>query len=373
MRDRRAKLPPGPSAPAIVQALLMLRDWPGYVARCERRYGSMFTLRIAVVGTVVYLTNPDDIKQVFAGSPHTFHAGEANSMLAGLVGEHSVLLLDDDLHADRRRLMLKPFTRGAVDRQAEAMAAIAVQSIETWPVGTGFAVAPYMSALTLEMILQTVIGATDPARLAAFRTVMPKLLDLNWVAALSLVRPELYRVWPWTVVRKRVAEADELIYAEIADRRADPDIGERTDVLAMLIRAADEDGRHITDHELRDQLMTLLAAGHDTTATALSWALERLVRHPDVLAKAVEAAQASAAGDTAGDEYLDAIAREVLRIRPVVFDVLRVLTEPVTIGGCQLPKGVMVAPGVGLVHASADQYSEPQRFDPDHLAAFRRR
>ncbi|MUM34720.1 cytochrome P450, partial [Mycolicibacterium sp. CBMA 361] len=138
MRDRRAKLPPGPSAPAIVQALLMLRDWPGYVARCERRYGSMFTLRIAVVGTVVYLTNPDDIKQVFAGSPHTFHAGEANSMLAGLVGEHSVLLLDDDLHADRRRLMLKPFTRGAVDRQAEAMAAIAVQSIETWPVGTGF-------------------------------------------------------------------------------------------------------------------------------------------------------------------------------------------------------------------------------------------
>ncbi len=367
MRHRGMGLPPGPRLPAAVQAALLLRDWPGFVARCERRHGPMFTLRIASVGTVVYLTDPDHIKQVFAGDPHTFHAGEANSMLIGLVGEHSVLVVDDEVHADRRRLMLKPFTRGAVDRQTAAMAAIAAESIEKWPLRTEFAVAPHMSALTLEVILQTVIGATDPDRLAALRTAMPKLLDLNWFAALSIARPELYRVWPWTVVRKRLVEADTLIYAEIAERRADPMLAHRTDVLAMLIRAADEDGRHITDRELRDQLMTLLAAGHDTTATALSWTLERLTRHPEILDKAVAAAHASVAGDPAGDEYLDAIVREILRIRPVVYDVGRVLTKPVAIGGYRLPKGVMVAPGVGLVHASADQYADPERFDPDRM------
>lgn len=367
MRHRGTDLPPGPRLPAAAQAALLLRDWPGFVAKCERRYGAMFTLRIVSLGTFVYLTDPDHIKQVFAGDPHIFHAGEANSMLKGLVGEHSVLVVDDEVHADRRRLMLKPFTRAAVDRQTGAMAAIAVESIENWPVRTEFAVAPHMSALTLEVILQTVIGATDPDRLAALRTALPKLLDLNGVAALSIARPQLYRVWPWTVVKKRLVAADALLYAEIAERRADPELAQRTDVLAMLIRAADEDGRHITDRELRDQLMTLLAAGHDTTATALSWTLERLTRHPDALEKAVAAAHASAAGDQAGDEYLDAIVREVLRIRPVVYDVGRVLTEPVEIGGYRLPKGVMVVPGVGLVHASAEQYVDPERFDPDRM------
>ncbi|MDR3661968.1 MAG: cytochrome P450 [Mycobacterium sp.] len=367
MRDDGTSLPPGPRLPSVAQLAALLRDWPGYAAKCERRYGKIFTLRVAAVGTIVYLADPDHIKQVFAGSPRDFHAGEANSMLLGLVGEHSVLLLDDDVHADRRRLMLGPFTRGAVDRQAGTMATIAAESIRRWPVGADIAVAPYLSALTLEVILQTVIGTTDPVRLTALRGVMPKLLDLNWVAALSIARPDLHRFWPWTAVRNRLAEADRLIYAEIADRRADPDIARRTDVLAMLIRAADTDGRHLTDRELRDQLMTLLAAGHDTTATGLAWTLERLVRHPDVLAKSVAAAHASAAGDPAGDEYLDALIKEVLRIRPVVFDVGRVLTAPAEIGGYRLPKGVMVAPGVGLVHASADQYRDPQRFDPDRM------
>lgn len=140
----------------------------------------------------------------------------------------------------------------------------------------------------------------------------------------------------------------------------------------MLVRAGDDDAgdddsRTMTDSELRDQLMTLLAAGHDTTATALSWALERLVRHPDILAKAVRAADASAAGDPAGDEYLDAIAKETLRIRPVIFDVGRVLTQPVELAGYHLPAGVMVAPGIGLVHSSAEQYPDPDRFDPDRM------
>ena len=226
-----------------------------------------------------------------------------------------------------------------------------------------------MSEITLEVILRTVIGASDPARLAALREVMPKLLNVGPWETLAIANPDLQRRRPWRALRRRMSEADRLLYAEIADRRADPNLAERTDALAMLVRAADDDGRAMTDRELRDQLMTLLVAGHETTATGLSWALERLTRHPAVLAKAVRAAEASAAGDPAGDEYLDAVVKETLRIRPVVFDVGRVLKEPVELAGYRLPAGVMVVPGIGLVHASAEVYPDPDRFDPDRMVA----
>ena len=224
-----------------------------------------------------------------------------------------------------------------------------------------------MSEITLEVILRTVIGATDPVRLAALRKVIPRVLNVGPWQTMALLNPNLLRRRPWQGLRRRIAEADGLLYAEIADRRADPNLATRTDTLAMLVRAGDHDGCAMTDGELRDQLMTLLVAGHDTTATGLSWALERLTRHPAALTKAVRAAQASAAGDPAGDEYLDALAKETLRIRPVVYDVGRVLTEPIELAGYRLPAGVMVAPGIGLVHASAALYPDPDRFDPDRM------
>jgi cytochrome P450 family 135 len=345
----------------------MARYWPRFVAACRRRYGNVFRLRVASMGTMVYLADPADIKAVFAGDPSIFHAGEANSMLSGLLGNSSVLVVDDDVHADRRRLMLAPFKRHAVTRQAAVMAQIAADNIADWPVDTDFPVVPRMSQITLEVILQTVIGASDPARLTQLRKVLPRLLNLGMFALLAIADSGLQRRRPWRGVRRRIAEADRLLYAEIAERRADPNLATRTDVLAMLVRAADEDGRTMTDRELRDQLMTLLVAGHDTTATGLSWAMERLTRHPAILDKAVRAAEASAAGDPAGDEYLDAVAKETLRIRPVVFDVGRILTEPVDLAGYRLPAGIMVAPGIGLVHASADQYPDPERFDPDRM------
>ncbi len=360
-------LPPGPPLPRSVQTALMLRYWPRFVTACRRRYGSVFTLRIASLGTLVYLDDSADIKAVFAGDPAIYHAGEANSMMAGFVGDSSVLVIDDDLHRDRRRLMIAPFQRDAVARQAGVMAEIAAANIARWPVATEFPVAPRMSEITLEVILRTVIGATDPARLASLREVMPRLLNLGAWASLSIANPNLQRRRPWRYVRRRIEEADQLLYAEIADRRADPNLAERTDVLAMLVRAGDDDSRPMTDSELRDQLVTLLAAGYDTTATGLSWALERLIRHPDKLDKAVRAADASVAGDPAGDEYLDAIAKETLRIRPVVFDVGRVLTQPVELAGYRLPAGVMVALGIGTVHSSAEQYPNPDQFDPDRM------
>lgn len=339
----------------------MLRYWPRFVSACRRRYGDVFTLRVAAMGTMVYLADPADIKAVFAGDPTIFHAGEANSVLSTLLGGSSVLVIDEDEHHQRRRQMLPPFHRDAVARQTEIMAEIAAANIAGWPVGTRFPAAPKMAEITLEVILRTVIGASDPARLAALRSVMPRLLSIGAWETMALARPELGRRRPWRGLRRNVEEADRLLYAEIADRRADPDIANRTDVLAMLVRSADEAGHTMTDRELRDQLMTLLVAGHETTATALSWALERLTRHPAVLDKAVRAARD---GD---DDYLDAVAKETLRIRPVVFDVGRVLKQPVELAGHQLPAGVMVAPGIGLVHERDDVYPDADRFDPDRM------
>jgi cytochrome P450 len=359
-----AALPPGPPLPRWAQTILFMRYWPRFVTACGRRYGKVFTIRAVTVPPMVYLADPAEIKKVFAGDPSVFHAGEANAMLAGMLGDTSVLVIDDDVHRDRRRLMLPPFHREAVAKQTEVMTQIAAANIATWPVGREFAVAPKMSELTLEVILRTVIGASDPARLVALRAVMPKLLNVGQWASLAIARPELQRRWPWRSLWDRIQEADRLLYAEIAERRADPQLAERTDVLAMLVRATDEDGRTLTDRELRDQLMTLLVAGHDTTATALSWALERLTRHPAILDKAVKAADA---GDAAGDEYLDAVAKETLRIRPVVFDVGRVLQEPVELAGYQLPAGVMVVPGIGLVHSDSELYPDADRFDPDRM------
>ena len=339
----------------------MLSCGPQFIAACRRRYGTAFTLRVASMGTVVYLTDPADIKTVFSGDPRVYHAGEANSMLRGLLGDTSVLVVDGDVHRDRRRLMLAPFAREAVAAQVDLIAQIAADNIAGWPRDRSFAAAPKMSEITLEVILRTVIGTTDPARLAALRVVLPRVLRIGPWQSLAVMKPELLQRWPWRRLRRAIAEADRLLYAEIADHRADPRLAERTDALSMLVRASDEDGREMTDRELRDQLITLLLAGHDTTATGLAWALERLSRHPAVLQRAVRAAED---GD---DDYLDAVAKETLRNRPVVFDVGRILTEPVELAGHRLPAGVMVVPGLVAVHADSQLYPNPERFDPDRM------
>ncbi len=342
--------------------MVMMRWWPEYVAWCQRRYGKVFRIKNTMMGDMVYLADPADIKTVFAGDPRIFHAGEANSMLGGLLGDTSVLVIDGDVHRERRRLMMAPFHRDAVAKQASVMAEIAAENIAAWPVGRPFPVAPKTSEITLEVILRTVIGASDPARLAALRDVMPRLLSVSPWESLAIAKPELQNRRPWRRLKRNIEESDRLLYAEIADRRADANLAERTDALSMLVRAGE-----MSDKELRDQLITLLVAGHDTTATGLAWALERLTRHPAILAKAVAAAEASAAGDASGDEYLDAVAKETLRIRPVVPDVGRILKEPVEVAGYRLPAGVMVVPSITLVHASDEVYTRPGDFDPDRM------
>ncbi|MFV1365637.1 cytochrome P450 [Mycolicibacterium elephantis] len=360
-------LPPGPRLPMLAQSALMLRHGLDYLTACQRRYGDVFTLRQPMVGTVVYVADPAVIKTVYVGDPRVFHGGEGHEILRGVLGDSSLFVIDEDEHRDRRRLMMPAFLRDAVARQTDAMAEIAAANISGWPVGKTFPVATKTAEIALEVILRTVVGATEPARLAALRETVPRLLYLTPWETLAIAKPSLRNRRPWRALRRRFEEVDALLYAEIADRRADPDLAERTDALAMLVRAADDDGRTMDDRELRDQLLTLILAGHETTATSLAWALERLTRHPAVLAKAVEAADASAAGDPAGDEYLDAVVKETLRIRPVIFSSGRVLTEPAEVGGYLLPAGTTVDVSIGLVHASAAVYPDPDRFDPERM------
>lgn len=365
----RQELPPGPPLPKALQSALMLLHWPRFVAACRRRYGDVFTVDVASMGKVVYLADPADVRVVFAGDADTYRAGEANgTVLRGVLGDTSVLVIDGAEHRDRRKLMLPPFHRDAVRRQVEVIREAAAANVARWPVGTSFPVAPRTAQITLEVILRAVIGTTDPERLAALRAALPGVVNMGMFATLAMINPKLLDKRPWRFVRERLAVADELVYAEIADRRAAPDLDSRTDVLAMLVRSGSPDGtadgRSMSDRELRDQLMTLLFAGHETTATGLAWALERLTRHPDLLARAVAAADSDGPD---GDEYLDAVVKEVLRVRPVIFDVGRTLSRPVEIAGYQLPAGVMVAPGIGLVHADPDVYPDPERFDPQRM------
>jgi cytochrome P450 len=357
-----ATLPPGPRLPGIVQAVLMLSRPEQFLQHCARRFGRTFTIRIGQIGTYVYLTDPADIREVFRGDVETFHAGEANGLfLEPLLGPSSVLVTDGAVHRRQRRLMMRAFHGDSVARLAPLMADIAAEEIERWPVGRPFAVRPHFQAMTLEVILRTVIGAEEDDSLRRLRQALPPVVDLDLLAIMQFAVPRLRKWWPWRMFREVEACADAAIYEEIDRCRHDPDLDARSDVLATLVRARDDDGTALSDDELRDQLVTLLIAGHETTATGLAWALERLVRHRHVLARAQEAARQ---GD---DVYLDAVVAETLRVRPVVPDINRRLTRPARVAGHLLPAGTMVDPAIPVVHKSPRHYRQSDEFRPERF------
>lgn len=359
------QLPSGPRLPSLVQALLMVSG-PPFLARCHRRYGDRFTLRLGRFGTYVYLADPADIKEIFHGDDEVFHAGEANAPFLGrILGPSSVLVTDEDVHLRQRRRLSGPFHGDAVARLVPRMSAIAAADVDSWPVGRPFRSLTHTRAVTLEVILQTVLGVTDAARLSAMRSALLELVDIDLLAMAQFVLPRLSSVWPWKRFWAGKQRADRLIYDEIARTRADPELDSRPDVMALLVRHREPDGTAMSDSELRDQLVTLLLAGHETTATGLAWALERLVRNPGVLARATGAARS---GDTA---YLEAVVTETLRSRPVVPDVSRRLVRDYRLGEHLLPAGTYVDPGIVLVHRSAARYQDPDRFDPERFVGKR--
>src|SRR5215207_1184072 len=271
-------LPPGLTAPRAVQTVRWLvRPW-AMMEELHRRHGDMFTVQIANEGTWVFLAHPDAVKQVFTGDPRLLHAGEANRILLPLLGHHSVLLLDDEAHMRQRKLMLPPFHGERMRRYEEVMAEAASEEIEGWPLGEPQAVREATQRITLEVIMRTVFGVQDESRRARLMAILGHVLewggDPKRMALLAVLGPR--NAASSRMFRSVRAPADQLIYQEIRERRRARDLGDRDDVLSMLLTARHEDGNPMSDEELRDELMTLLVAGHETTASSLAWAVERL-------------------------------------------------------------------------------------------------
>ncbi len=354
-------LPPGPPLPALAQAGLIWLMPLRFLYGCHRRYGDRFTVRVPGFGTMAYLVDRDDIRTVLRADPAIFHAGEANIPLAEILGSKSVLVVDDEKHRRSRGMMLPAFHGDSVRKQVAEMVDITAEDVAHWPVGEQFPLLPRTQAITLEIILRTVIGVQDEGRLAALREALPPIVEIG--SPLELLPPPriLRNVGLWRRRKQNKARAHALLLEEIARCRRDPNLAQRTDTLAMMVRTSDEDEQPMTDRELVDQVVTLLLAGHETTAAALAWTFERLTRNPALLERT---AQAAANSD---DAWLDAVCKESLRSRPVVWQIGRTLTEPVELAGYRLPAGTMLAPAINLVHHDGRYYPEPEEFRPQRF------
>jgi cytochrome P450 len=338
-----------------------------FLERCSRSYGDMFTVRFPI-GTIVFVSDPAIIKEVFTGDPDVLHAGEANAApLEPIMGKHSVLLLDGPEHIRHRKLMLPSFHGERMQSYGDLMREITESEIRGWPVGRPFGLRERTQAITLEVILRAVFGIEDVDRLDHLRSSLGRLLDMGTRsrAMVMIVMPPLRATVGkrmWERFQRLRADVGQVLYDEITRRRAAPDTADRVDVLSILLQARDEEGQAMTDIELRDELMTLLVAGHETTATAVAWAFELLLRNPAALARLQEEVDR---GES--DEYLDAVIKETLRVRPVVPGVVRKLTRPLRVNGYDLPAGVRLAPNIYLTHRQPDIYPEPDRFHPERF------
>jgi cytochrome P450 len=354
----KAALPPGPSEPRLAQMMQWISRPMAFATRQRDRYGDAFTANIDGHPWVM-LGDPEDVRTVFTAGPQRTNAGEANAILRPTLGSHSLLLLDGEEHMRQRKLMLPAFHGERIDRYREIMREATERAVASWPSGEPFALRPHTQAITFEVIVRAVFGVDDAGAMARLREPLRRMLDwagnpapLLLVAVVGPDNPVVRRI----IARRYLEPVDRELYALIAARREAPDLAEREDVLSTLLLARDEDGEPMTDVELRDELLTLLVAGHETTATSLAWAVERLVRHPGSLELVATDA-----------EYADAVVKETLRLRPVVAIVLRRMLEPLQVAGRELPAGTTVAPCILLVHRREDLYPEPDAFRPERF------
>jgi cytochrome P450 len=271
------------------------------------------------------------------------------------------LVLDGPEHLRQRKLMLPPFQGAQLRGMRPMIRDVAEAEIDRWVVGSQLELRERMRILTFEVICRAVFGVYEPDRIERLREAMLKVIDTQVLFFMpEALRRGTGRFTPGGWIERRLAASDGLLYEEIARRRAEPDLDERTDVLSLLLRARDEDGQPMTDVELRDELMTMLAAGHETTSTGLAFAVDLLLHNPDVLARLRDELES-------GDEYLDAVVSETLRMRPVIDAAERTLKAPRTVAGWDLPEGIRVYPGIALVHHREDLYPEPERFRPERF------
>jgi cytochrome P450 family 135 len=350
-------LPAGPRAPRAAQLAAWLARPLWFAQQSRARFGDVFTVRIEERPWVM-LGDPAAVREVFTAPPDLMHAGDANEILRPMLGPSSVLLLDGAEHMQQRRLMLPAFHGERLERYRQIMVQATERALDAWPTGATISLRPHAQAITLEVIVRAVFGVDSGPAHDRLRTLLSDALDrltavrrLVVVAAQGPNHPRIVALF-----ERELQPVDAELYRLIAARRAAPDLAERDDVLSTLLLARDEHGRGLSDPELRDELMTLLVAGHETTANSLAWAFERLARTPDGLERV-----AADAG------YAEAAVRETLRLRPVIALVARRLTRDAVIAGHALPAGTVVTPCILLVHRRADVYPEPDEFRPERF------
>jgi cytochrome P450 len=334
----------------------MLRAW-------QTRYGNVFTVRFTVFGTGVYVAEPAAIKELFTGDQSDLLAGEANSFMEPVLGPSSVLVLDGPEHIRQRKLLLPPFQGASVASFRSVIRDVAEREFDGWRPGTRVTIRERMQALTFEVICRAVFGVTEPERVERLRNALVAVIDSSPLYMLSpLLRADRGPLSPGHRFVRRLRAADSLLLAEIARRRREPDLEDRTDVLSLLLRAVDDEERPMTDVELRDELFTMLGAGHETTATGLAFAFDLLLHNPAALARLRSELEGGE-----GDAYLDAVVKETLRLRPVIDATERTLTKPRVVAGWELPAGVKVYPAVALVQMREDLYPRAREFRPERF------
>jgi cytochrome P450 len=357
-----APLPPGPRAIPLNLLGWTARPIP-FMEGCRRRYGDRFTVDMGPPeGKWIFVTQPDEIREVFTAPADALHPGEGARVLEPIVGMRSVLLLDEGEHLAQRKLMLPAFHGERMRALVGVMEEVAAAEVAGWRRGSTFALHERTQALTLEVVLRAVFGLEAGPRLDELRGTLKRLLDLG-ASPLTLLPPFRRRLGPLTTWSRFLAvreRADELILALVDERRG---AGEESgDVLSMLLAARGDDGAPMTDRELRDELVTLLVAGHETTASALSWGFEQLLRDPAVLERVTRAAVED------DDAYLEATVKEILRRRPVLpIAQPRRIKRPVEIGGREYPAGPAFTACIYLLHHDERVYPEPYAFRPERF------
>jgi cytochrome P450 len=368
-------LPPDAGAHPALQVIHWIREPFKMLEDCQARLGDAFTMRIPGMRyPVVVLSHPDAVKDVFALGPDEGHAGKANVVLKPFLGEHSVLLLDGAEHLRQRKMILPAFHGERMNAYGQTMLELGHEEIDRFPVGRQFPIHRSMQAITLQIILRTVFGVQEGPRFGELADVLTRALDLGtWPGLLfTVLQRDLGRFSPWGRYLRLSARATEILRGEIRRGRSQG-TGGRSDVLAMLLDARDETGAPLSEDEVHDELVTLLIAGHETTATALAWTL-RWILPDSALLRRLRDEIATAGGDPlriAKLDLLDGTVKESLRLQPVVPLVGRVLREPATFGGISLPAGVIAAPCIYLVHRRDSLYPEPARFRPERFASFK--
>ncbi|MFI1916772.1 cytochrome P450 [Nocardia sp. NPDC020380] len=358
--------PPGPRLPRAVQTLMYARWRDALMGRSARRYGDVFTLHLVspYAENLVVFSRPEHIREIFAGTPEDLHAGEGNRLLVHIMGEHSVLLTDESEHARARRLLMPAFAGSSLRGYRGLVETIAKAHVERWGTGAPVHTHDRMNELTLDIITQVVFGVTDERRRGELAPRLRRIVDVSPIMFFGWKYPWLQQYGPWKRFLDNKIALDALLYREIADRRARPDLDSRADVLSRLLAVGSGENPSdtpLSDAELRDQLITLLLAGHETTASALSWACHELAAHPDIQAAARRAA------DEGDEKYLEAVMKEAMRRHTVIAATVRKLKRDMTIGGYDLPRGTVVATSILLAHKRADNYPDALVFRPDRF------